>query len=135
MTITRAVILDLWAVYATGEASPDTRALVEEFLRSDSEFDRQLRANPLTAVEPPPVPPDVEMRAFTRAKRRLGGFRPLLFMAMLFSCSAFGRIVSDTSWDVSPRNFVINAVIALAFWIAFFVSLWRMRARILIVRR
>ena len=31
----------------------------------------------------------------------------------------FGRIISDTSWDVSPRNFIITAAIAMAFWIAF----------------
>jgi hypothetical protein len=51
----------------------------------------------------------------------------------LFSSMAFGRIVSDTSFDVSPRPFIIVASIALAFWIAFFVSLLRMRGRILIV--
>ena len=52
---------------------------------------------------------------------------------MLFSALAFGRIVSDTSWDVSPRNFIVTAAIATCFWIAFFVTLWRMRARIMIV--
>jgi hypothetical protein len=41
--------------------------------------------------------------------------------------------VADTSWDVSPRNFIVTAAIAAAFWIAFLVSLWRMRARILIL--
>jgi len=54
-------------------------------------------------------------------------------LAILFSAFAFGRIVSDTSWDVSPRNFIITAAIATCFWIAFFVTLWRMRARIMIV--
>jgi len=63
----------------------------------------------------------------------LRGFPWLLQLAILFSASAFGRIVSDTSWDVSPRNFIITAGIAVCFWIAFFVTLWRMRARILIV--
>jgi hypothetical protein len=41
--------------------------------------------------------------------------------------------VSDTSWDVSPRNFIVTASIAAAFWIAYLYSLWRIRARILIV--
>ena len=74
------------------------------------------------------------MRAFTRARRRLTGYRGLLQMAMIFSGLAFARIVSDTSWDVSPRQFIITAAIAAAFWIAFFVSLWRMRATIMLVR-
>jgi hypothetical protein len=133
MTITRSIILDLWPAYASGEASQDTCALVDAFLRDDPEFARQLRQDPLGPLESPTPPPDLEMRALTKARRRLGGFRPLLFFAILFSCMAFGRIVSDTSFDASPRPFIIVASIALAFWIAFFVSLIRMRGRILIV--
>src|SRR4029077_7540453 len=37
MNITRDVINDLWPVYAAGEASADTRLLVEEFLRQNPE--------------------------------------------------------------------------------------------------
>jgi len=133
MSITCPVIVDLWPAYASGEASAETRTLVEEYLRTDPEFARQLRENPLGGVAPPPLPPDVEANAFTRVRRRLRGFPWLLQLAMLFSASAFGRIVSDTSWDVSPRNFIITAAIAVCFWIAFFVTLWRMRARIMIV--
>jgi hypothetical protein len=133
MTITRSLILDLWPAYAAGEASQDTRALVEAFLRDDPEFARQLRQDPLGPLDSPTPPPDLEMRALMKARRRLGGFRSLLFLAILFSSIAFGRIVSDTSFDVSPRPFIIMASIAVAFWIAFFVSLLRMRGRILIV--
>lgn len=133
MTITRSVIVDLWPVYASGEASQDTRALVDAFLRDDPELARQLREDPLGTLEAPMPSPDLEMRALTKARRRLGGFRSLLFVAILFSCMAFGRIVSDTSFDVSPRPFIIVAGIAVAFWIAFFVSLIQMRGRILVV--
>lgn len=133
MSITRPVILDLWPAYASGDASPETRALVDEFLRTDPEFARQLRENPLGGIETPPLPPDVETNAFARTRRKLRGFPWLLQFAILFSALAFGRIVSDTSWDVSPRNFIITAGIAACFWVAFFVTLWRMRARIMIV--
>lgn len=133
MSITRPVIVDLWPAYVSGEASAETRALVDEYLRADPEFARQLRDNPLGGLAPPPLPPDVEASAFSRARRRLRGFPWLLQLAVLFSASAFGRIVSDTSWDVSPRNFIITAAIAVGFWIAFFVTLWRMRSRIMIV--
>jgi hypothetical protein len=133
MSITRPVILDLWPAYASGEASPETRSLVEEYLRVDPEFARQLRENPFGGIAPPPLPPDLETNAFARARRQLRGFPWLLQLATLFSALAFARIVSDTSWDVSPRNFIITAGIAAFFWIAFCVSLWRLRARILIV--
>jgi hypothetical protein len=66
-------------------------------------------------------------------KRRLWGPGWRLFFAMIFSGMAFGRIVSDTSFDVSPRPFIATAAIAVAFWIAFFIGLWRSRARILVV--
>ena len=57
----------------------------------------------------------------------------MLFVAMLLSMMAFGRIVADTSWDVSPRNFIAIASLAAVCWTVYFVSLWRIRARILIV--
>jgi hypothetical protein len=133
MSITRAVILDLWPAYVSDEASADTRALVDAFLREDPEFASLLRENPLSGATTPTLPPDVETNAFTRARRQLRGFPWLLQLAMLFSALAFGRIVSDTSWDVSPRNFIITAGIAAFFWTAFLVTLWRMRASIMIV--
>jgi hypothetical protein len=133
MSITRPVILDLWPVYESGEASAETRQLVEEYLRSDPEFARQLGENPLEGIHPPPLPADIEANAFARARGRLRGFGLLLQLALVFSALAFGRIVSDTSWDVSPRNFIITSAVAACFWIAFFVTMWRMRARIMIV--
>ena len=54
-------------------------------------------------------------------------------LAMMFSMMAFGRIVADTSFDVSPRPFIAVASLAVACWIGFCVSLYRIRARILVV--
>jgi len=133
MTVTRDVILDLWPVYASGDASDDTRALVDAFLRGDPQFAQEITRKPLIPDTPPALPPDVEAEAFARLRRRLKGYPVLLNLAIMFSCFAFGRIVADTSWDVSPRNFIVTASIAAVFWIAFLVSLWRMRARILVV--
>ena len=133
MTVTRDVILDLWPVYASGDASGDTRALVDAFLRGDPQFAAEITRKALIPETPHALPPDVEAEAFVRLRRRLKGYPALLNLAILFSCFAFGRIVADTSWDVSPRNFIVAAAIAAAFWTAFFVSLWRMRASVLIV--
>jgi len=73
------------------------------------------------------------LKTLARTRRRLKGYVWLLQLALMFTAFSFGRIISDTSFDVSPRNFIITASIAAAFWIAFFVSLIRMRARILLV--
>ena len=126
MNVTREVISDLWPVYAAGEASADTRTLVEAFLRQDPEFAGLLQGRGeegLLRHDVPRLPPDREAQALRRTKRLLHGWDWLLFMAMLFSGFAFGRIVSDTSWDVSPVNFIVVATIAGAFWIAFFTRL------------
>lgn len=43
MTVTRDVVSDLWPLYASGEASADTRTLVEGFLAGDPAFAAALR--------------------------------------------------------------------------------------------
>ena len=133
MNVTRDVITDLWPVYAAGEASADTRALVDAFLRQDPDFARLLQgraAEDLRRQDAGRPAPDSEARALRRTKRLLHGWDWLLFLAILFSCSAFGRIVSDTSWDVSPVNFIITASIAATFWVAFFVRMIWVRRKV-----
>jgi anti-sigma factor RsiW len=136
MNVTRAVISDIWPLYASGETSAETRALVEAFLTADPEFAGTLRESSRLALgvtSAPVLPPDVELKALAKTRRRLWGYPRLLQLALIFTMFAFGRVVSDTSWDVSPRNFIVTAAIAVGFWIAFLVSLIRLRARILLV--
>ncbi len=123
MNVTREVISDLWPVYASGEAGADTRALVEEFLRQDPEFAGLLQGRGeegLLRLAVPRLPQDREAQALRKTKRLLHGKDWLLSLAFIFSGLAFGRIISDTSWDVSPMNFIVMATIAGAFWVAFF---------------
>lgn len=128
MKITRDIIVDIWPIYLSGEASEDTRKLVDEFLREDSELARQLRDDDSSNVlEPVAVvlEPDQELKALQRTRKAMLTRDWPLFFAMLFSCFAFGRIVSDTSWDVSPRGFAVTAAIASVFWVVFFVRFVR----------
>ena len=54
MHVSRDVICDLWALCAAGEASDDSRRLVDAFLDQDPELAERLRANPgaLDATQP-----------------------------------------------------------------------------------
>jgi hypothetical protein len=106
------VIVDLWPAYCAGTASPQTRALVEGCLARDPDLAQRLRAEDELQLEPLP-------------RRGWPAYRWLLLLAMLFSCFAFGRIVSDTSWDTSPAGFIVAAVLAVGLWAAFLVSLAR----------
>ena len=137
--ITRDVIADLWPLYVSGDASADSRKLIEAWLREDPEFARTLQETSragLPQVETPSLAPDHELRTLAKIKRRLAGPVWLLQLAIVFTCLAFGRLISDTSFDVSPRRFIATAVVAGCFWVAFFVMLFKGRREILLrVRR
>jgi anti-sigma factor RsiW len=133
--VTRDVIADLWPLYVVGEASPDTRALIDAFLRADPEFEQMLKEptrERLPILTAPSLAPDHELKTLERLRRRLVGPRPLLLLALVFSCLAFGRLVSDTSFDVSPRAFIATAVVAACFWAAFLVRLFKGRREVLV---
>jgi anti-sigma factor RsiW len=87
MNITRDVVQDLWPVYVSGEASRDTTKLVDEFLAKDAEFATRLRsADAETALASHAlVPPDVERRALTKAKRLLRRQRTVFSLALMFT--------------------------------------------------
>lgn len=130
--LTRAVITDIWPLYISGDVSQDTRRFVEKFLSLYPDFASQLNQSGESLPTPPPLQPDHELKTLSRLKRRLAGPVWLLQLAIMFSCFAFGRIVADTSFDVSPRNFIITASIAAVFWVAFFVKLLRSRQAFII---
>ena len=109
MNVTRDVVRDLWPCYASGRASAETCALVEEFLARDPAFAERLRG--------------------ALPRRSQGLVRLLFFLAVLFTCFAFGRIVADTSWDISPARFVFTVVIAIQLWVLYFVTAWVVRRR------
>ena len=50
--VTREVIADLWPIYSAGEASADTRALVDAFLREDPGFAQTLKEADLRITIP-----------------------------------------------------------------------------------
>jgi anti-sigma factor RsiW len=86
MNVTRDVVKDLLTVYLADEASADTRALVEEWLRSDpdlaADVDRA-RRNGLPPVEAPA--PTIERRALDRTRRYLRARAIVMGAAIYFS--------------------------------------------------
>ena len=137
--VTRDVITDLWPLYVSGEASQDTRQLIAAFLSEDPAFAQRLGqsvSEPLPGHDVPSLPPGHELKTLALIKSRLTGPRWLLQLALVFSALAFGRIISDTSFDVSPRRFIATAVVAACFWAAFLVRLFRGRKEVLVrIRR
>ncbi len=63
MNVTRNVVTDLLPVYFSGEASDDTKLLVEDYFREDPDFERIARraATPLATLHAvAPLPLDAE---------------------------------------------------------------------------
>ena len=129
MKITRDVIIDLWPLYLDGAASDDSRALVEEFLRDDPTWKQTLQESTrnLGRLPAPPLQPDREIEMLNRLKKRALTKRIMFFAALIASAQAFARIISDTSWDVSPKVFLWWVGIASAMWITWAVLTVRLR--------
>ena len=72
MEITRDVVLDLMPLYMAGEASADTRALVEEYLETDPQLAsiaKQRAAMELPNSIPVPETEEGQVESYKLAKR------------------------------------------------------------------
>ena len=112
MKITRDVVSDLWPLYESGEASADTRALVEEYLRGDPELAERVRraaSGALDASLAGTPSPDLELRTLARTRRRLGWQRWLFGLAWFFTAidaitmKFFGETSQDVSDTIRPK--------------------------------
>lgn len=129
MKVTRDVINDLWPLYLDGAASADSRALVEAFLREDPTWKQTLQESTgdVGRLPAPGLQPDREVEMLNRLKKRALTKRIMFFTALMATAQAFARIVSDTSWDVSPKVFLWWVGIASALWITWAVLSVRLR--------
>ena len=125
MKITRAIVTDLWPLYASGEASPDSCALVDEFLSQDPDFSRMLRANETDVVlkhGPVELPPGLEARWLTRTRKTLQGRSRLRLLAAAFTGLAVVRMIEDAPWQtVSPQRCILTACAAAILWVVCFI--------------
>jgi len=131
-TITRDVIADLWPIYEAGEASADTKDIVEEFLDADPEFAAALRAKPALNGGVT-VPPDIETASLNRTRDLVRGnswLRGLRLAALVLTAFAVMRFVRSTTWNHATTVFVADAVLATAAWslYAFLLRRYRQRA-------
>jgi predicted anti-sigma-YlaC factor YlaD len=139
MNVTREVILDLLPVYLSGEASPDTRTLVEEYMKQDTELAQRIRLqweDNLAKAAPSVLPPELELRSLRRTRSLLGWQRWLFGLAIFFSAMSLSNEFSFEGGHFKefhfllrdyPVEFGICVVLGLACWIAYFVLRQRLR--------
>jgi anti-sigma factor RsiW len=91
MQVTRNVILDLLPLYLAGEASPDTQALVENYLETDKELAEAAKlATAMNKREgtPLPITREAQMQAYKQAQKRILQRTVLLGTAIAFGILA-----------------------------------------------
>jgi hypothetical protein len=126
MKITRDVISDLWPLYESGEASEDTRHLIDDFLEHDGEFSKLIRESPETfrTDDLPPLTPEKEIETIQMTKRLLR-LRDWLFIFAAF-LTLTPLTVYDTSWGggwvIRDHPLVASALILAAgvAWLGYF---------------
>ena len=125
--ITRDVISDLWPVYASGEATEDTRALVESFLADNPGCVAEFEATVELPAADGAIAPDAEARALVRTKELMRGGRWLRFVrlgALVLTVLALVRFYADTL-----EIFLVRLGVATIAWALFAVLVLRERRR------
>ncbi|HXO18777.1 MAG TPA: hypothetical protein VOA87_02505 [Thermoanaerobaculia bacterium] len=139
MNVTREVILDLLPVYLAGEASPATRALVEEYMQQDADLAQRIRlqwAESFAKVAPTALPPDLELRSLRRTRSLLGWQRWLFGLGIAFTAFSLSNEFSFADGHFKefhfllrdyPAPFGICLALGLACWAAYFALQRRLR--------
>ncbi len=121
MKITKDVILDLLPVYLAGEATPDTRSLVEEFLQHDVDLAQRIReqwTKGLGSAPPTSLPPDLELRTLRRTHGRIW-LQILLFGLMV----AFLGLMMVLKFTLGPTGLEEVHTRSFAPWLFLLIGL------------
>jgi hypothetical protein len=138
MNVTREVVTDLLPIYFSGEASGDTKVLVEDYFRQDPDFERMARsaATPLEtlrAAAPIAAGAEKEKRDLESVlwglRRRTWLFGVSLFLTLAPLSFEFtdGRIVSLMVRD-APWHAAFDWSLAAVLWFLYFARLRRRTA-------
>jgi hypothetical protein len=136
MKVTRDVITDIWPVYEAGEASADTRALVDEFLAEDAEFAALLRSRLALPHVEAPMSPHSETIALKRTRDLVfgrGWLRGVRLAALALSALSLVHLFTSPSGRVEPRV-IQDGIAALVAWTVYGVGIYVQRRWALRVR-
>jgi anti-sigma factor RsiW len=138
MKITRDLISDLLPAYVSGEATADTRALVEEMSLNDPEIARlvesarQERSDPMLQ-NPVSLPPNLERETVSRTRAMLYRRSWMLALALFFTVLPFTFAFQKSNLTFlvlrDQPAFRIFWVVAGFFWLDYVLLGRRLRVR------
>lgn len=122
--IHRDVVIDLIPAYLSGEASAETRKLVEQAMKYDPELAKLVERERelLSFGAPPALPPDHEKRTLDRTKAAVRWRTVTFAAALVCSCLPFtftwdsGRGFDFLLWRASPLGSVLLLIAAAVLW-------------------
>jgi ferric-dicitrate binding protein FerR (iron transport regulator) len=133
MNVTKDIIADLFPLYLERECSPDTRALIDEYLQrhpQDAEELHRIASTPLPGGAPPARDLD-ETRSLRDARRIVRRRSWVLGFAIFFSLAPFSIVHTGerTYWLLreAPGTALIYGALALVCWSAW--AMMRNRSR------
>jgi len=125
MKVTRNVVNDILPLYEAGEASEDSRALVEEFLRENPDFQREIleraaRAESLLAQPFPSPGPNLEKATLERTRRFMRARGVMLSLAIACWVIPFSFAIDSHGlrwilWRDNPRLALLFLAWSLIF--------------------
>lgn len=129
MNVSRDVVKDLIPVYLAGDASADTRALVESYLKTDRELATDVEAARGTGWRLPATPPpSAEKQVLDATRQQLKHRTSTLVVAMVFTL-----LPLTFAFDESRVTFLLirdAPVIGFTWWVtAAIMWIWHLRIR------
>jgi len=139
MNVSRNVIQDLIPIYLADEASPDTRAMVEEYLAGDAKLAADVAraksspaTNTLTGGTVMTLPKDHELHTLLNTRKELAQRSWTFGLAIAFTLIPFSFVFSGEhiQWmlirDV-PSAAIASWAAAAGFWVGFAIHSRRLR--------
>jgi hypothetical protein len=139
MNTAREIIVDLIPLVLAGEASPASRALVEEYLRQDPELAERVRILGAEGFAPTPatdLPPELELRALRRTRRLLAVQRWLFALGIAATAISLALRIEFRHGRIVDFHFLLSEypglglllAVGLVLLIAYFTIRRRLRS-------
>lgn len=128
MNVTRDIVIDLLPLYYSKECSRDSKLLVEEFLKTDPDFEKlanRFAQNLLSKSIPQRLNEEDEMKSLSKTRRQLRLRSYLLALAIFFSIVPFSFLYTQGKIYMllieSPQSALLYGVLGAGFWAWYFI--------------
>jgi hypothetical protein len=118
--VTKNVVRDLLPVYLAGDASAETRAVVESFLAQDGDLRQIAEAAGTYSLPALEAPASLEVRSLERTRRLLGRKNFWLGFALIFT---FASLILKPFWFAD-----LVMLIGLSGWAPFLMACNKLKA-------